>query len=191
MNAALYPFRMTASEPSTNKDQPLVILGGGVRQRLRAARWVFRLALSLLGTIASAEDDGPGSSGTAVGSAQKKEGDGQIVVVNSGAFPQAPLTASAPSGSAAVIAILQKLQSDRDAFLKQQKALQLQLSAANGARRAEVREQLRENLDHWIADQKELQQDIRDTERRLQIGIASHSEMIAQAKEATQSHRKK
>ena len=74
--------------------------------------------------------------------------------------------------------LVKDFQTARETFLKQQQDLLNQLKTASKEEREALRQQLRENLDAWLEQQKSQLQDIRDQAREIKDNVPSISDVV-------------
>jgi F0F1-type ATP synthase membrane subunit b/b' len=78
--------------------------------------------------------------------------------------------------------LVKDFQTAREAFLKQQQDLMAQLKTASKAEREALRQQVRENLDAWLEQQKAQIQDIREQAREIKNNVPSISDVVDSGK---------
>lgn len=110
-----------------------------------------------------------------------------VVAPAPAATPQQPLPARPerppipnlpPPAQESVKDLVRDFQSARQAFLNQQKELQRQLKTATEEQRALIREQLKENLQQWLEQQKAQIQDLREQARDIKNNVPALRDVI-------------
>jgi F0F1-type ATP synthase membrane subunit b/b' len=92
--------------------------------------------------------------------------------------PARPNLPGQTAPSAELRDLVKDFQSARESFRKQQQDLLIQLKAASEAEREAVRQQLKENLDAWLEQQKAQMQDIRDQARELRDNVPAIRDVV-------------
>lgn len=96
--------------------------------------------------------------------------------------PARPELPGQPAPSADLRDLVKDFQTARESFLKQQQDLLAQLKAASKEEREALRQQLRENLDAWLEQQKAQVQDIREQAREIKNNVPSISDVVDSGK---------
>jgi hypothetical protein len=96
--------------------------------------------------------------------------------------PARPELPGQPTPSADLRDLVKDFQTARESFLKQQQDLMAQLKTASKAEREALRQQVRENLDAWLEQQKAQIQDIREQAREIKNNVPSISDVVDSGK---------
>jgi hypothetical protein len=96
--------------------------------------------------------------------------------------PERPGVPGQPVPAQEVKDLVRDFQSAREAFLKQQRDLQRQLKTATEEQRALIREQLKENLQQWLEQQKAQIQDLREQARDIKNNVPALRDVIESGK---------
>ena len=86
--------------------------------------------------------------------------------------------------------LIQKFESEREAFLKQQEQLLKQLRGATADEREKLREQIKANRETWLDKQKDLREDIKERLAELRDKLPKHKDAIEDAKEKAGDHKR-
>jgi flagellar motility protein MotE (MotC chaperone) len=92
--------------------------------------------------------------------------------------PERPAVPGEPPPSQDVKDLVRDYQSARQAFLKQQQDLQRQLKTATDEQRALIREQLKENLQQWLEQQKAQIQELREQAKDIKNSVPALRDVI-------------
>jgi TolA-binding protein len=82
--------------------------------------------------------------------------------------PERPPVPGQPTPAQDLKDLVRDFQSSRQAFIKQQQDLQRQLKTATDEQRAIIRQQLKENLQQWLEQQKAQIQDLREQAKDIE-----------------------
>jgi hypothetical protein len=92
--------------------------------------------------------------------------------------PERPAVPGQPPAAQDVKDLVRDYQSARQAFLKQQQDLQRQLKTATDEQRALIREQLKENLQQWLEQQKAQIQELREQAKDIKNSVPALRDVI-------------
>jgi gas vesicle protein len=92
--------------------------------------------------------------------------------------PERPPVPGRPAPAQDVKDLVRDFQSARQAFLKQQQELQRQLKTATDEQRALIREQLKENLQQWLEQQKAQIQELREQAKEIKNNVPALRDVI-------------
>jgi len=92
--------------------------------------------------------------------------------------PERPTAPGQPPPAQEVKDLVRDFQSARQAFLKQQQDLQRQLKTATDEQRSLIREQLKENLQQWLEQQKAQIQELREQAKDIKNNVPALRDVI-------------
>jgi hypothetical protein len=92
--------------------------------------------------------------------------------------PARPALPDQPTPSAELTDLVKDFQTAREAFLKQQQELIAQMKTASKEEREALRQQLREQLDAWLEQQKAQIQDIREQAREIKNNVPAIRDVV-------------
>lgn len=101
-----------------------------------------------------------------------------LETTRSGNGPARPELPGQTAPSSELRDLVKDFQTARAAYLKQQQELLAQLKAASKEERDALRQQLRENLDVWLEQQKAQIQDIREQAREIKNNVPSIRDVV-------------
>lgn len=99
--------------------------------------------------------------------------------------PERPAVPGKPTPSKDMKDLVRDFQSARESFRKQQLELNRQLKTANEEQRAIIREQLQENLNEWLEEQKARVEDLREQIPIIKDQLKNYGPVIDSAKPNT------
>jgi hypothetical protein len=159
--------------------------------KTRQIIFVATMALAIWGAnTAFAQGEPPGTnSPPPVPSAIERPPSGQPAIADrptvippvTAPTPDTPARPSLPgqtTPASGVSDLVKDFQTARETFLKQQQDLLAQLKTASKEEREALRQQLRENMDAWLEQQKAQMQDIRDQAREIKNNVPSISDVV-------------
>ena len=94
--------------------------------------------------------------------------------------PERPTGPGQPPPAQDVKDLVRDFQSARQAFQKQQQDLQRQLKTATDEQRAQIREQLKDNLQQWLEQQKAQIQELREQAIDIKNNVPALRDVIDQ-----------
>jgi hypothetical protein len=92
--------------------------------------------------------------------------------------PERPAVPGKPTPSKDMRDLVRDFQTARETFRRQQLDLNRQLKTANDQQRALIREQLQENLQEWLEEQRARVQDLREQARDMEDQVKGLGEVI-------------
>jgi flagellar motility protein MotE (MotC chaperone) len=87
------------------------------------------------------------------------------------ARPERPAVPGQPPPSQEIKDLTRNFQAARQAFVQQQQELQRQLKMATDEQRKIVRQQLKENLEQWLEQQRQMRDDTREQLKQIAPGL--------------------
>jgi hypothetical protein len=104
--------------------------------------------------------------------------------------PDRPTRPDKPELPAEIKQLIDEFQKARESFLADQRDLAKQIRGATADERETLREQLKANREEWLDKQKELREEIKAAIQRLKETLPSHKDLIDQAKEKANDHKR-
>jgi hypothetical protein len=101
--------------------------------------------------------------------------------------PTAPDQSTGLKDSDSVKELLAKAEKSRADYLSKKAELLKGLKGADAQGREQIRNQLRESREQFLAQQREIRADIRKTVQDLKSQLADHSDIVDHAKEQTKA----
>ena len=92
--------------------------------------------------------------------------------------PERPTNPGQPAPAQEVKDLVRDFQAARRAFQKQQQELQRQLKTATEEQRAIIREQLKENLQQWLEQQKAQIQELREQAKDIKNNVPALRDVV-------------
>ena len=94
--------------------------------------------------------------------------------------PERPTAPGQPPPAQDIKDLVREYQSARQAFQKQQQDLQRKLKTATNEQRAQIREQLKDNLQLWMEQQKAQLQELREQAKDIKNNVPALRDVIDQ-----------